>query len=136
MAFTSAETFSKKDIPQISNPVNNTDKVKRELIDCTFKQYLQYQCQHVYETNLTEEDGSTKRVTSKVLLDSNKSDFQYVCIPFIRLFRNCKEIVKADGAQLYKNRSVEVTDTYSNDEVLLSAVENSRPDIVKYHQFK
>ena len=136
MAFNSVDTFSKKDLPVLDTKIPETDKVKRELIDCQFKQFLQYQCQHRYKTTMEGEDGKNQIVTSKVIIDSKKSDFKYVCFPFVRLFKDCKEVIESEGMKLYKNKRIEVTEINSNDELLALAAKNNRNDILKYYEYK
>lgn len=82
------------------------------------------------------EDGKPQIMKSKVILHSKDSDFKYICFPFLRLFKDCKETVEADGIRLYKNKRVEITEVDSNDEILMSGVESSRKELVKYHEYR
>lgn len=136
MAFTSATTFSKHDLPSVAYYTANNDKVKVELVDCEFKKFIQYQCQHRYKTHILGEDGEPQIIKSKVILHSKDSDFKYICFPFLRLFKDCKETVEADGIKLYKKKRVEITEVDSNDEILTTGVETSRKELVKYHEYK
>lgn len=135
MTFSSVETFSKKDLPD-STGFENNPKVSRKLIDCHFKQFLQYQCQHEYKTVMKGEDGKTQITSSKVILDSKKSDFKYICFPFLRLFEDCTEVVAVGGVEVYRPKRIEITEIDSNDELLLTAIEQNRQDILRYHEYK
>lgn len=137
MTFVDVNTVSRKDIESLNKPVITTSsKANIQLIDCSIKQFLQFQCKAQYTTQTLDKDtGDMKTIKSKIELVPN-SHLDYVCFPFVRLFKDCKEVVDISGIKVYKDKRVEITSVDSNDEVVVQCALEDPISVIKYHDYE
>lgn len=137
MTFVDVNTVSRKDVDALNKPVITSSTIPDiKLIDCTVKQFLQFQCKAQYTTHTVDkETGELKTINSKIELVPN-SHLDYVCFPFVRLFKHCKEVIDISGVKVFKEKRVEITSVESNDEVVIQYALNDPVSVVKYHDYE
>ena len=137
MAFVEVNTVLRKDIDNANKPViTSSTKPDIQLIDCSIKQFLQFQCKAQYTTHITNEtSGQLETLHSKIELAPN-STLDYVCFPFVRLFKDCKEVVDISGVKVFKNKRIEVTSVETNDDIVIQYALTDPVSVVKYHDYK
>ncbi|KAF0266940.1 hypothetical protein FOG51_01350 [Hanseniaspora uvarum] len=131
MTFVDVNTVSRKDVDALNKPVITSSTIPDiKLIDCTVKQFLQFQCKAQYTTHTVDkETGELKTINSKIELVPN-SHLDYVCFPFVRLFKHCKEVIDISGVKVFKEKRVEITSVESNDEVVIQYALNDPVSVV------
>lgn len=137
MAFVEVNTVSRKDIDKVNKPViTSSTKPDIQLIDCSIKQFLQFQCKAQYTTQVANETtGKLETLHSKIELAPN-STLDYVCFPFVRLFKDCKEVIDISGVKVFKNKRVEMTSVDTNDDIVIQYALTEPVSVVKYHDYE